>query len=82
MSDNFQVRTRGDLRGEKLYSILLSIEPMNKSLSKRIRITKNGKIVRRPMAVDHFRTRTNAKGVRNKRKSRSLDFSLKTLKNY
>lgn len=55
---------------------------MSKSLSKRIRITKNGKIVRRPMGVDHFRTRTNAKGVRGKRKTRSLDFSLKTLKNY
>ena len=55
---------------------------MNKSLSKRIRITKNGKIVRRPMAVDHFRTRTSAKNIRNKRKTRSLNFSLKTLKNY
>ena len=55
---------------------------MNKSLSKRIRITKNGKIVRRPMAVSHFRTRTNAKAIRNKRKNRPLDFSIKTLKNY
>ena len=55
---------------------------MNKSLTKRIKITNNGKIVRRSMGVSHFRTRTNAKAIRNKRKSRSLDFPLKTLKNY
>ncbi len=55
---------------------------MTKSRTSRIRITRNNKMVRRPMAVGHFRTRTNAKSIRNKRKSRSLDFSLKTLKNY
>ena len=55
---------------------------MNKSATDRIRITKNGKMVRRPMAVGHFRTRTNAKGIRNKRHSRGLGLSLKTLKNY
>ena len=55
---------------------------MNKSATDRIRITKNGKMVRRPMAVGHFRTRTNAKGIRNKRHSRPLGLSLKTLKNY
>lgn len=55
---------------------------MNKTLSKRIRITRNGKIVRRSMGVSHFRTRTTAKSIRNKRKTRDLNFSLKTLKNY
>jgi len=55
---------------------------ISKTLSKRIKITKNGKIVRRPMGVSHFRTRTNAKAIRNKRRTRSLNFSLKTLKNY
>ncbi|MGC9598945.1 MAG: hypothetical protein ABSE18_00995 [Minisyncoccia bacterium] len=55
---------------------------MSKSVTDRIRITKNGKIVRRPMAVDHFRTRTNQKNIRNKRQSRSLGMSIKTLKNY
>jgi ribosomal protein L35 len=54
----------------------------SKSLTKRIRITKNGKVVRRGMAVNHFRTRANAKGVRNKRKSRGLDYPMKTLLNY
>ncbi|MGC9968305.1 MAG: hypothetical protein ABSC29_01060 [Minisyncoccia bacterium] len=55
---------------------------MNKSLTKRVKITRNGKIVRRLMGVSHFRTRTNAKGIRNKRKTRSLNFPMKTLKNY
>jgi ribosomal protein L35 len=53
-----------------------------KSLAKRIRITKNGKVVRRSMAVDHFRTRQNAKSIRNKRKTRTLNFPLKKLLNY
>jgi ribosomal protein L35 len=55
---------------------------MSKSITKRVKFTKNGKVVRRPMAVGHFRTRHNAKTIRNKRKSRSLDFPMKTLLNY
>jgi len=55
---------------------------MNKSITKRIRITKTGKIVRRSMGIGHFRTRTTQKNIRNKRKSRSLNFPMKTLKNY
>ena len=55
---------------------------MNKSVTKRLRITKNGKTVRRPMGVSHFRTRTTAKSIRNKRKSRPLGLSMKTIKNY
>jgi len=54
----------------------------SKSLSKRIRFTKNGKVVRRPMAVDHFRTRATPKAVRGKRKSRSLGYPMKKLLNY
>ena len=54
----------------------------SKSFTKRIRVTRNGKIVRRPMAVNHFRTRANAKGVRNKRKTLSLDYPMKRLSNY
>lgn len=55
---------------------------MSKSVTDRIRITKNAKLVRRPMAVGHFRTRTNAKAIRNKRQPRDLGIALKTLKNY
>jgi len=53
-----------------------------KSLGKRIRITKNGKVVRRPMAQDHFRTRQSQKTIRNRRKSTGLDFPMKKLLNY
>lgn len=54
----------------------------SKSFTKRIRITKNGKIVRRGMAQDHFRTRQNQKSIRGKRKSRGLDYPMKVLLNY
>ncbi len=53
-----------------------------KSLSKRIRITKNGKIVRRRMGVDHFRTRKSTKSNRNARKTLSLGLPMKKLLNY
>ncbi|HTY40131.1 MAG TPA: 50S ribosomal protein L35 [Candidatus Paceibacterota bacterium] len=48
----------------------------SKSFSKRIRITKNGKIVRRSMRLDHFKTRKSTKNARGKRKARSLDFPI------
>jgi ribosomal protein L35 len=54
----------------------------SKSFTKRIRITRNGKIVRRKMAVNHFRTRANAKGIRSKRKTLSLDHPMKKLVHY
>ena len=54
----------------------------SKSFSKRIRITKNGKIVRRSMAIDHFKTRKSTKTNRNSRKTKSLDIPMKTLLNY
>jgi len=54
----------------------------SKSFSKRVRVTKNGKLVRRPMATDHFRTRSTQKNIRGKRKGRSLDYPMKKLLNY
>lgn len=54
----------------------------SKSLTKRIKITRNGKIVRRRMGVSHFRTRKDSKMNRDSRATRGLDMSLKTLKNY
>lgn len=53
-----------------------------KSVSKRIRITKNGKAVRRPMGVNHFKTRKTGRGVQNKRKTLSLNYPLKKLASY
>jgi ribosomal protein L35 len=54
----------------------------SKTFSKRIRITKNGKIVRRPMGTDHFKTRHSTKTNRNTGKSRGLDYPIKKLSNY
>lgn len=43
-----------------------------KSLTKRVRITKNGKLVRRSMGVNHFKTRKSTNNNRAKRKSRTF----------
>ena len=53
----------------------------SKSVTKRIKITKNGKIVRRRGGVGHFKTRKSSKMNRDSRKSRSLDMPLRTLLN-
>ncbi len=53
-----------------------------KSVHTRIRFTKNGKMVRRPMGVDHFRTRQTSKSIMNKRKTRSLDYPIKKILEY
>lgn len=45
---------------------------MKKSFSKRIRITKTGKMMRRRMAQDHFRAKRSGKQTRNKRKGLPL----------
>lgn len=40
---------------------------VKKSISKRIRVTRTGKLIRRPMGVDHFRARQTSKSIRSKR---------------
>jgi len=55
---------------------------MKKSVVKRIKITKQKKIIRRPMAVDHFRTKKSRKLLRQKRKKLGLDISKKEILNY
>ncbi len=52
---------------------------MRKSVSKRIRVTKNGKVLRRPMGTDHFRTRKSTKNIKSKSKNRGLDFPMRKL---
>jgi ribosomal protein L35 len=54
----------------------------SKALAKRVKITKNGKIVRRAMGIDHFRTRKNASTIQKKRKSRSLNYPIRKIINY
>ncbi|MBM3256834.1 MAG: 50S ribosomal protein L35 [Candidatus Liptonbacteria bacterium] len=61
---------------------MTAINKTSKSVAKRIRITRQGKLVRRPMSVDHFRTRQSTKNIRNKRKGRSLDYPMKKIVNY
>jgi ribosomal protein L35 len=47
---------------------------MRKSFAKRIKITKNGKIIHRLMAVDHFKSKKSGQAIQAKRKSRSLEY--------
>jgi ribosomal protein L35 len=51
----------------------------NKSFSKRVRITKTGKVMRRRMGVNHFKTRKNANGIRRKRSTLTLNMSAKRM---
>jgi len=55
---------------------------MKKSLSKRIKISKHGKLLRRKMAVDHCRTRKSTKNLKHKLKMVGLDYPRKKLLNY
>jgi ribosomal protein L35 len=55
---------------------------MKTSVRKRIRVTKNGKLIRRPMAVDHFRTKKSRKLIQQKRKGKGLDYPHAKIINY
>ena len=41
---------------------------MKKAVAKRIKVTKTGKMLRRPMAVDHFRSKKSGNKIRLKKK--------------
>ena len=45
---------------------------MRKSVSKRIKVTGTGKMIRRKMAQDHFKSKHPASRTRNKRKTLQL----------
>ena len=54
-----------------------------KALSKRVRITKKGKVIARSKGQDHFNTQETGKTKRNKRSDTQLSKSIsKSLKNY
>ncbi|OGE82867.1 MAG: hypothetical protein A3B23_00735 [Candidatus Colwellbacteria bacterium RIFCSPLOWO2_01_FULL_48_10] len=56
---------------------------MRKSITKRIRITRTGKIMKRKMAQGHFRAGKTGKAIRNKRGPRQVHKSdSKSLKSY
>ena len=45
---------------------------MRKSVSKRIKVTKTGKLLRRQVAIDHFRSKKSGNKIRLKRKQRTI----------
>jgi len=51
----------------------------HKTISKRIKITKTGKIMKRRGGQDHFNTRDTGKNVRNKRRDDQLSSSNRKL---
>jgi len=55
---------------------------MKTAVRKRIKVTRNGKVLRRPMAVDHFRTKKSRKLIQQKRKKVGLDYPNKKIINY
>lgn len=44
----------------------------SKTLAKRIKITKTGKIIRRQMGLSHFRAKKSSKSIRNGRSNVSV----------
>lgn len=56
-----------------------------KSISKRFKITKTGKVLRRPCGQDHFRAKKTGKQIRKSRKwvrvSKPLEKKIKKLLN-
>lgn len=55
---------------------------MKKSVVSRIKITKKGKVLRRKMNIDHFRTRKSKKNLLNKRKKHSINLPIKKVLSY
>ena len=54
---------------------------MKKSISKRIRITKSGKIIRRAMSLGHSRANKRTTQIKRKKGARSLSMSVNKIKN-
>ena len=61
---------------------MTTINKTSKAMTKRITITRRGKLTRRRMGVDHFRTRQTTHNNRMSRKTRSLDYPRKRIFNY
>jgi ribosomal protein L35 len=43
-----------------------------RAITDRFRVTKNGKVIRRPMGLGHSRANKGGESIRNKRKNRPL----------
>lgn len=56
---------------------------MKKSISKRIRLTKTGKVLRRAMGQCHFRSKKRTTQLKRKKNDRKItDLSKKIIKKY
>lgn len=55
---------------------------MKKSFSKRIKLTRTGKAIRRASAQDHFRAKKSTRQLKRKKLMRPLSFSKKTINKY
>ncbi|RJQ27774.1 50S ribosomal protein L35 [Candidatus Parcubacteria bacterium] len=53
-----------------------------KSVTKRIRVTKNGKVARRPMALGHSRSNKSGTQMGRKKGDRGLSLPMSTIKKY
>ena len=62
---------------------IISEHSMKKSISTRIRVTKNGKILRRAMSQGHFLAKKRTVQIKRKKLLRGLDnFGKKIVKKY
>ncbi|MEK9154641.1 MAG: 50S ribosomal protein L35 [Patescibacteria group bacterium] len=56
---------------------------MRKTVSKRIRVTRTGKVLRRAMGLCHFRAKKSSSQIKRKKITRSIDdLSKKLIKKY
>ncbi|MEK7464687.1 MAG: hypothetical protein AAB617_02835 [Patescibacteria group bacterium] len=55
---------------------------MKHSISQRIRVTKNGKVMRRAMGLGHSRASKTSGQMKRKAKSRGLNIPAMTIKKY
>jgi len=55
---------------------------MQKSVSKRIKIKKSGKIMHRSTSLGHSRANKNTVQMKRKKNERHLDMSMKKIKRY
>jgi ribosomal protein L35 len=54
----------------------------NKSYSKRIRVTRNGKLLARPKGQNHFNAKQSGASRRNKRGSVALSLTMKVRRRF
>ncbi len=54
----------------------------NKSFTKRLKVTRNGKLVARKPGQNHFNAKESSSGQMNRNRTQSLSFDSKTVQRY